>query len=553
MPDAKTAPTGHNTRVISVYATKWRLKGPVVADEEHVSLGRLEEFYALYKDQLPRVILHRRHGARSLAFQPKDDAEREQYGESIPPTADGVELRHMISRLFVLPSDQVVAAFDFELRGRTVQGPDGRPELDPLPTIRLLERCSYARLFVDGKTLEDHIADLAAQKGLDEVLKARADEGAAADPEPFPPERHQIVFATQVPAPPWTPARSAVGPSTGRWPSAPGNGRTADDGGLSGFADADTGESSEDEPADAMIQRILYRVEPPFTPEFVEYERPSGLNHRGTLCAVTPYVSLLSDHPDYLENSVFLTVVQAIGTAARFRQIWRRAYGEVRTFRQYGQEETSGKQSREKLERLADELGNLELDLSFMVETSGDLGLLIPSLRIGSFHRELYKALELSERAKTVSQMFTRLEASIAAELTAIDIRERNEEKLVKERSEDRRLRWELSVGIVTFLLIPIGFLGMYFGLNASQVNADWSYFDMRHYGIEYLVAAALMLIPILTWFSLGYVVRLRRKRKDAQERNGKKPDSVAPAAPIAPNAPAALSTPASPAPALRQ
>src|SRR5262249_25577527 len=150
---------------------------------------------------------------------------------------------------------------------------------------------------------------------------------------------------------------------------------------------------------------------------------------KGTLCAVTPYVSLLSDHPDYLENSVFLTVVQAIGTAARFRQIWHRAYGEVRGFRREGQAESSGMQQRDGLERLADELGNLELDLSFMVETSGDLGLLIPSLRIGSFYRELYGALELRQRAATVSRMFTRLEASIRSELTAIEIRDRRGEE----------------------------------------------------------------------------------------------------------------------------
>ena len=39
------------------------------------------------------------------------------------------------------------------------------------------------------------------------------------------------------------------------------------------------------------------------------------------------------------------------------------------------------------MEFLADELGNLELDLSFSVEASADLGLLIPLLRIESFTR----------------------------------------------------------------------------------------------------------------------------------------------------------------------
>lgn len=106
--------------------------------------------------------------------------------------------------------------------------------------------------------------------------------------------------------------------------------------------------------------------------------RWSGLNYTGTLCAVTPYASLLSDHPEYVENSIFLTVVQAVGTAARFRQIWHKANHRVRKFRRNDHDPTVGTQSRDALEFLADELGNLDIDLGFSVETSADLGLLIP-------------------------------------------------------------------------------------------------------------------------------------------------------------------------------
>jgi hypothetical protein len=170
-----------------------------------------------------------------------------------------------------------------------------------------------------------------------------------------------------------------------------------------------------------MIKVILYRVEPPNRPEFMEYRKPSGLNEIDrTLCAVTPYVSLLYGQQSYVENSVFLTVVQAVGTAARFRQIWHKAHGQVREFRRSGQEEEPGTQRRGGLEFLADDLGNLELDLSFSVDASADLGLLIPALRIESFHKELYAAMELRERAETVSRMFIRLDASIRSELTAI-------------------------------------------------------------------------------------------------------------------------------------
>jgi len=273
---------------------------------------------------------------------------------------------------------------------------------------------------------------------------------------------------------------------------------------------------AEDKPPDdEIIKVILYRLEPPNRPEFMEYRKPSGLNEVGrTLCAVTPNVSLLYGQRDYVENSVFLTAVQAVGTAARFRQIWHKAHGQVRKFRLIGQAEEVGIQRRGGLEFLADELGNLELDLSFSVETSADLGLLIPALRIESFHRELYGAMELRERAETVSRMFIRLDASIRSELTAIEIRER-------QRQEQKRLRWGAAVSILSLIAVPIGFLGTYFGINGTQVNSGWSIFDMHHYWITYVAAGCLALVPFISFLILnsGAWLASRRENKERQEQ----------------------------------
>ncbi len=247
-----------------------------------------------------------------------------------------------------------------------------------------------------------------------------------------------------------------------------------------------------------MVKVILYRVEPPNRPEFMEYRKPSGLNEIDrTLCAVTPYVSLLYGQQNYVENSVFLTVVQAVGTAARFRQIWHKAHGQVREFRRNGQVEKPGTQRRGGLEFLADDLGNLELDLSFSVDASADLGLLIPALRIESFHKELYAAMELRERAETVSRMFIRLDASIRSELTAIEIREQQEQ-------EQKRLRWGAAVSVLSLPAVPIGFLGAYFGINATEVNNQWSIFDMHHYRPVYVTAGFLALIPLIVFLILN-------------------------------------------------
>ncbi|HEY3749962.1 MAG TPA: hypothetical protein VGL80_12255, partial [Pseudonocardiaceae bacterium] len=229
--------------------------------------------------------------------------------------------------------------------------------------------------------------------------------------------------------------------------------------------------------------------------------------------------------PEYVENSVFLTVVQAVGTSARFRQIWHKAHGRVRDFRSNGQEAKVGVQRKAAMEFLADELGNLELDLSFSVEASADLGLLIPLLRIESFHKDLYAVMELRERANTVSRMFTRLDASIRSELTAIEIREQQE-------NEERRLRRGAAVSVLSFVAVPLGFLLAFFGINADQVNGDWSIFDLGHYLTVYVAATALAVTPFIAFLILNgrawlvsYREKKDRKLRTAQEAAGQSPE----------------------------
>jgi hypothetical protein len=48
---------------------------------------------------------------------------------------------------------------------------------------------------------------------------------------------------------------------------------------------------------------------------------------------------------------------------------------------------------RRKLERIADQLGDLDLELSYSVEATADLGLLVRALRAESFHNALYESM----------------------------------------------------------------------------------------------------------------------------------------------------------------
>src|SRR5215471_667652 len=418
----------HEIRIISIYATRWRHLPQADGEQQpHLSLGRLEEFYGLFRDQLPQVICRKPHPATALSFTSPSSEPGEAAADPSAAAEMDVEFSRAESWLFVLPSDQVVAVLDFDFATRPL-------DVDPIPTTTVLERCAYAQLLVDGSDLETHIADLAREAGAEEIDTNNL----------LPPERHQVVFAPYV------------------------------EGGTL--------------PDEEAVKRIIYRVDPPNRPEFMTVRRPSGLNEAGrTLGAVTPYVSLLYGHQDYIENSVFLTAVQAVGTTARFRQIWHRAHGRVRDFRYTVQNPEVGKQRRADMEFLVDELGNLELDLSFSVETSADLGLLIPSLRLESFHKELYEAMEIRER----------------------------------QADEVKRLRRDAAISVLSFVAVPLGFLVAFFGINSTQVNSSWSIFNFHHYLFVYLAAVFLALTPLMAFFVLNGSAWLR-SRADKTERNNR-------------------------------
>ncbi|MEZ0071665.1 hypothetical protein [Planotetraspora sp. GP83] len=259
---------------------------------------------------------------------------------------------------------------------------------------------------------------------------------------------------------------------------------------------------------DDIVQRVIYRSDLPYRKEFSAITYPSELNRRpDTVAAVGPYVSVLCGQQDYVENTVFLSAVQGVASAARLREIRTAAYSAVATFRS-GERTHHGTQVRRKtLERLSDQLGDMELELSYSVEATADLGLLVPSLRVVGYHEALYAAMGLVDKAETVARMLRRLERAIAAELTAI-------ESLERRADEDRRLRWTVAIGFVSTVAVPVGLVLAFLGINAREVDNHWSMFD-SHYLAVYLLAVILVLIGALV------SVALYMQQRRAMRRNG--------------------------------
>jgi hypothetical protein len=161
-------------------------------------------------------------------------------------------------------------------------------------------------------------------------------------------------------------------------------------------------------------------------------------------------VSVVCGHPDFIENSVFVSAVQAVAAAAQLRAIRQAAHADVRQFRDFEATRGTTQDRRRTLERIADQLGDLELELSYSVEATADLGLLVPSLRAESFHNALYDSMSLAAKAVTAGRMLQRLSAAIRAELTAI-------ESIERRADDNRRVRYAVAVGFVSVAAVPAG------------------------------------------------------------------------------------------------
>jgi hypothetical protein len=316
-----------------------------------------------------------------------------------------------------------------------------------IDTIDLLEDCYFADVQAGEARLEEHALALAAQFGV-----------ATSTGPSFLPERHQLVL-DHAPAP-----------------------------------EVDDGED--------LIQRLIYRTNLPYRKEYSAIRYPAELNRRpGWLAAVGPYVSVVCGHPDFIENAIFVSAVQAVAAAAQLRAIRQAAYADVRQFRDLESAGGTTQARRLTLERIADQLGDLELELSYSVEATADLGLLVPSLRAEGFHNALYESMGLAGKAITAGKMLQRLSAAIGAELTAIESAERRAD-------DNRRVRYAVAVGFVSAVAIPASLILAYLGINASQVNPNLSMFSHRYLSM-YLIVAGVIVLGVL--LSSGLYLQQRR------------------------------------------
>jgi hypothetical protein len=322
---------------------------------------------------------------------------------------------------------------------------------EPAEVIDLLEDCYFGDVRIGDAPVAERAHAVAARLGAD---------GSAE--RAFLPERHQIVF----------------------------------------------GACPEPGVAEDVVQRLVYRADLPYRKEHSAIRYPAELNRRpGWLAAVGPYVSVVCGHSDFIENAIFTSAVQGAAAAAQLREIRQAAYADVRRFRSLDAAGGSTRSRRQVLEQIADQLGHLELELSYSVEASADFGLLVPSLRAESFHNALYESIGLAGKAATAARMLERLSAAIGAELTAI-------ESIERRADENRRVRYAVAAGFISVVAIPASLILGFLGINASEVSSGRSMFS-HHYLAAYLAVGAVMVLGA----AVSVTVWLQQRRDARHQR----------------------------------
>ncbi|MCH6161490.1 hypothetical protein [Streptomyces marispadix] len=324
-------------------------------------------------------------------------------------------------------------------------------------TIPLLEDLYYASIECDGLPLEQLAANRIGCK-----LNSRGEVPG------FLPERHQLVFHSV--------------------------------------------NTPNEIPDDDTIQRIIYRSDLPYRAEHSSICYPQELNRRPTtVAALGPYVSVLGGHQDYVENCLLISAIQVVGSAARLRQIREVAYAYVHRFRNRTTGQGGAHHRRTALEDISDGLSQLELELSYSVEVGGDIGMLVPALRVESFHQELFAAMGLIGRAATIGQMLTRLSNAISAELTSV-------QSMEQRAADRRRVRTVVAVTFVTTISGTLGLLFGFFGINARQVDAHRSMFD-ENYTPIYTLIVAIFLCAIVIFAGM----RIQERWEERRDRSSKR------------------------------
>lgn len=227
----------------------------------------------------------------------------------------------------------------------------------------------------------------------------------------------------------------------------------------------------------------------------LDVRRPPALNNPGeTLVAHGRGVSLIAGWAEPVENAFAVAAAGLVNAAGVVRRVRLQSLEALRI--NEAATATSPPEVRVLITDLSDRLNQLQLDLSFGIEAYADVTL-IPELLIESYHSSLRRMAGLTDSLTNTSQIVDRVAAVIASRHAAL-------EASVQAYTERRDKIFGVAIAIGSLLALPPTLLLAYFTVESASPHV--SIFDLRHYGIAYLVAW----LPFILLVTVAVIMRRR-------------------------------------------
>lgn len=234
----------------------------------------------------------------------------------------------------------------------------------------------------------------------------------------------------------------------------------------------------------------------------LDIRRPAALNNPGeTMVAHGRGVSLIVGWAEPVENAFAAAAAVLVNAAGVVRRTRLQSLEALRV--NEAAAAASVPEIRGLITDLSDRLDQLRLDISFGIAAYADT-ILIPELVVESYHSSLRNVASLAESLGNTSRIVEHVAAVIQSRHAAL-------EAAVQEYLERRDKVFAAVIAIGSLLALPPALLLAYFGVNSTDVNPNFSIFDLRHYGAVYLVAW----VPFIALVAAAAVMR-RRIRPDA-------------------------------------
>ncbi|MCH5585805.1 hypothetical protein MK805_12715 [Shimazuella sp. AN120528] len=270
---------------------------------------------------------------------------------------------------------------------------------------------------------------------------------------------------------------------------------------------------TEDIPTD-LIQRVVYRADLPYRKEYSGIIYPTELNRRPyTFCGMGPFVTAIGGHQGYMSECIFISAIQLVGCVGMLKNIHDELNFELESIREDEKGIYNLKKRREKLSHLSHRLSQLQLSISLDVESPSNIGLVVPALRLESYHSALSEANEIAKRIAIISNKIDRIEKMVMYESAQISSVER-------EYDEAHRILWTVIVTFISVVSIPPSVLFAFLGINASEVNDKVSMFDLHKYGLLYLILVFIIFMSIVLGLVVWYVVKPKVKNNKRFDEN---------------------------------